>query len=786
MTAGSVTPATIRERSRPATDPGVRVLGHLAIAVQRHRIYPALSPLCREAVGECLASLAALATRDGERAETSDPSGRAPAEDGSGSLEAIDSTLLPAALSELVDGDPAEADPGPGAAPGVSRAPDRRGEDEAGELRIRVAPHRLHLDLAAVPGSTAIDELAERLYRADVEEVTIRTDASATEIARFARQVAAWDRSRTVHDSLAEAIAEQGITRIRVRSTDRLDVLEFDVLPATQLEVLRAEKRAREDEAAGVDSAIHKAWVRVETDCPLEPIDMVDLAFLVDSHADLARILVGMAEGEGQSIGAPMALRQTVSELIHLYSDLSDGAARTRFEELARTIMELEPEARRTLTRDVLLPDLMESGRAARVLRLMPDGEIVEALRTLVDLEAGAPGLMGLALERLSLPADRLRTLTRSVTDDVLPPAGFHIVRGAGDGIEESSRIRLASDGSVLRDLREYSALELAVDEETAGTLEQIRSEVVDMDDAAERLRCAISLIPHVRNPDRATGILDSVTGLLRPLLWEDARAAAGQVRALREVSESLEVADPEVAEAISSVLSGLLGPDYVQFQAQRWQQAEAPDPGVLEILDAFGSTAATAFMEALELEDRRAVRHGILDFVCAHAEVFADGVRVYLTDPRWTCVRNAVRVLGFAGPAGEVHLAATLRHSDDRVVRETFLALSRIGTPRAAEEILGQLGSGEPKRRDLAQEAIRRFPAAEGERLARRLLSKPQLWTDRPQVARVLIDRFMRTGAPGNEELLRALLPLRFQFWRPARMGLGWTASSALREAAR
>ena len=64
----------------------------------------------------------------------------------------------------------------------------------------------------------------------------------------------------------------QGITRIRVRSADRLDVLEFGVLRASQLEVLDAEKRAREEEEAGVASTIHKAWVRVETDCPPEQL----------------------------------------------------------------------------------------------------------------------------------------------------------------------------------------------------------------------------------------------------------------------------------------------------------------------------------------------------------------------------------------------------------------------------------------------------------------------------------------------------------------------------------
>jgi len=746
-------PAAATARAQPeqarALDPvSLRALTHLAVAVQRHRIYPALSPLCKEAVVECVKALSALRAHS-----ATDP-------------QAQPTDLSPTHATSAGDSVP---DVGEGDV------------DDVPELQVKIGTTLLYVDLVPVPSSTAIDEFTDRLFRADVEELSFRSTVSATEVARFCRRLASWDRSRGQYDYFSEAIAELGITGIGVRCTERLDVLDFDVLPAGQLENLRVEQEQQDSRRHDIEVSLQKAWVRVDTDCPLDPIDMLDLAFLVDSQTDLAQMLLGMAQGEGQSVGAPVALRQTVSELVHLYSGLSETAAEERFAALASTLMELEPAARRTLTRDVLLPDLLQSGKAAQVLRLLPDGEIVEAIRTLIDLDVGGAGLVGLALERLDLSGERLGIITRSMSDRLQPTTQPSAPSGPGAANQPSSRIRLESDHTIFRDMRELAAHDLGVDAETAKELRAIRDRVGVIDEVAERLRCVLTLLPHIRNPDRATEVLRSVTELLRPLLWEKPQQAAERVADLLAIANRMDGVDPEVGQAIKHVVGDLLDANYIQFQAERWREAGKTDETVAELFSALGPTATTAFHEALEELDDRQVRRTILTFMCAHAEVFAESLYDHLGDARWTIVRNSVRVLGFAPPGGEAAVAKLLKHPEKRVVRETFLALSRIGTPRAAEEILGQLEASDPKRRELAEDAIRRFPVAEGEKLTCRLLSKPEFYQDRPQVARALITRFLNPPSREGAKLLRPLLALRVQFWRPALFRLGWAAGAAL-----
>ncbi len=712
-------PPPVPVASAQAADPRVgKALTRLGVAIQRYRIYPARSPLCREA---------ADAAHD--------------------------------ALSEWAEST-------------VGDASDTLAVSETAEVRIRVSLGRLYLDLLPLPESGPISELAERLFRADIDELVIRANVTKTELARFCQRLAGWERQdRDL--TFSQVLTELDITGIRARDTKRLDVLDYGIVPSSRLGALRSERSQRERQSEGeVDASMHKAWMRVDLDASLEPLDMIDLAFLVDDQMDLARLLSKMARLEATDEGGSWTLRQTVSHLVHLYSKLSPEVAEARFTELAATLMELEREVRQTLTEDMILPDVLETGKSAPLMRLLPDEEIVEALRTLIDLEIGGQGLVRLAFERLDLPGERLRDVLQPLLEDLK----------SRKGTEDSApkiEVRLSADGDVFRDMRDFTALELAVDETTAEKLGEIRAELSALDPDTERLRCTLNMIPELRNPDRATAVLEPVPAWLATMMEDDPTEACTLIRSLRDTAHDLEIIDPELTEVVSQVLKELLTPDRIRESVRAWTNDESSSAAMLE---AFGPASAEAFLAALDEEPRRNERRVILDFMCAHADLFAEWLVPHAADVRWTVVRNVVLVLGFGGPGREAVVAKALRHPDKRVIREALLALGRIGTPRAAEETLAQL-SAEDERRDLAEEAIRRFPPEDGFRLAQRLLSDPDLYLDRPHVTRTLISAFLSDGQDTAEQLLRPLLALRFQFWKPALSRLGWTAAAALRQ---
>ncbi|MDX1577367.1 MAG: HEAT repeat domain-containing protein [Gemmatimonadota bacterium] len=707
------------ERRTPVDERIVRAVHALGVVVQRHRLYPSRSPLCRDAAAACRDAL--------------DEVWR-------GSPEVVEGEVRGSAVTDL---------------------------------SLRVASDRLYLELDPLPANGPITELGDRLFRADVEEVVIRQGVTRTELIRFCRRLAHWDRRRDPHLRLSEVLNELDVTGIRARDSERLEVLDFDIVASDRLEGLRTERRRRvREDGTGVDSSVHKAWARTSVDASAEPIDMIDLAYLVENQLDLAQMLFQLAEGETEASGSVAALRQTVTRLVHLYAGMSEDVAEARFRDLAASLMELEPEARRNLTRDVLIPDLLETGKSADLVRLLPDGEIVDAISTLADLEIGGQGLVRLALERLELPPGRLEV----VLGPLLERSREEMGAARPDARVE---VRLSSDEDVFRNLRAFSAHELAVGEETRARLEDVRERLEVVDGPAERLRCAVALVPHLRNPERAVEILRPLPAWLSSLLASDPEAAARQIRSLRDTARELEELDPELSDTVDEVLREVLMAEVVTRIAGPGEGAESDT--TLALLEAFGPVAASVFVEMLETEERRSVRRSLLDHMCEHASFFAPLVERYVQDGRWTVVRNVVRVLGFAGPGYEAALAAPLDHADDRVVREALLALGRIGSPRAAEEIFARLAATD-ERRELAEDAMRRFPLDQGVHLTRRLLSKPEFYRDRPEVARLLIVRFFADGHHGSEALLRPLLGYRLRPWQPALMRLGWAASAVLR----
>jgi hypothetical protein len=652
-------------------------------------------------------------------------------------------------------------------------------EQLSGEaLELRVAPRQIFHGADPLPGTAALSELADRLFRADVEELRVNRETPAKELGRFCRQLATWDRRNERDGSFAEILGERGVNSITARAADKLEILEVDVISNERLAQLSEERRARapEDQPREGDGS-HQAWIQVDTDCDVESIDLVDLAFLVENQADLAQVLYDIAEGGAQRASGAEALRENIAELIELYSSLSPRVAENRFDDLARTLMTLDPETREALTQDVLMPDLLETGKAARLLQLLPDEEMVDAIRTLGELEVGAPGLVKLAFDRLALPDERRVALARTVDESLHP--------GPEEGESDSTHVRLSADGSESQDLQEYTAHELSVDEETAAELDRIKTAVEAVQPAeggSEWLRGCANLVRHVRNPDHVEEMLELAAEALVSLIRSDAGKAAGAVDDLCSAADAVRDHRPEVAEAVDGLMLSICSPSFLRAQAQDWLGQEDPDSAGRALLLALGTASIEAFVRFLDEEPSRAVRRRVMDFMCENGRALAAVSIPYLSDERWTVVRNMVRIIGFAGPGHEAQLAPLVGHPEDRVAREALLALARIGSPEAAKLVVGRLEEENPSRRAMAEESIRTFPVEEGRRQARRLLADQRLLRRSPELARSLVERFVATDRTGWEDVLSPILSLRFRFWNRRQMALGRAAAAALK----
>ncbi len=700
---GARGPVTVRARRARPDDPVAALVGSLALAVQRHRIYPASSPLCDESIEECAAALAEAGGR------------------------AIELKVLPGGL-------------------------------RAGESKL--------------PETPANTELAERLFRADVERLTVAPTTSPKELQRFCIDLARRDRVQDSETTFPEALAERGVQGIRAEAATKLDLLDFGVMSAERIERLRQEqgwREARSDEG----SAVRRAWLRAETDCDLEALDLVDLAFLVENSSDLARMLKQLAEGRPQTGDDSEVLGESIAELIELYRGLSPRVANARFAALAQGVMMLEEGTRRSLTQGVLIPDLLETGKSAPLLMHFSDEVLAEGLRELGEAQIGGAGLVQMALARLPIPTERNRGLIRMLDGESEDPE-----EDAADSIA-AGKIRLEAESPQM-DLKEYAALDLAVDAEAEARLAVIRDSVSSDDGIDARLSCYANLIRHVRNPDHVEGFLSEAAPLLQEMIEREPGRAVRWIGEYDAAASDVRAQRPDIADVVASFLGELCGPDFVRLQVKEWTH-ERGRRASQDLLAAFGSASARPLLRALEEEESRGVRRRLVDFMCEQAERLAPGLVEHLKSPSWTVVRNVVRVLGFAGPGYEAHVGSFLTHAEPRVAREAFLALARIGSPEAADLVAHRLLSDDAGLVALAQESVWLFPEPEVRRMALELLSDPAFYRRRPALAREFVNRLGSGRSKLPADLLRPLVRYRFAFWTPRLAALAWAAARAL-----
>ena len=168
----------------------------------------------------------------------------------------------------------------------------------AGErFECRVAPRDLIVDDQPVGRGTVVEiELARRLHRAAIAQVTIEPSISARELSRFCEDLIRCSERAAAGVSLIDRLMEHGIERIALRPAYRPEVLPMPTVTAPVEDLVRHERLRREELFAKSGRTDHlyppdKGWVRVDPSVAFDTLSLVDLALLAGDPASLAGLL---------------------------------------------------------------------------------------------------------------------------------------------------------------------------------------------------------------------------------------------------------------------------------------------------------------------------------------------------------------------------------------------------------------------------------------------------------------------------------------------------------------
>jgi hypothetical protein len=683
------------------------VLKLLARAIRQFHTYPATSPICIEATTACHEGLAALPLRD--------------------------------------------------------------------RLSFRVTPHDLIVDETTIGAGTVIEhELTRRLFRARVANLDIDRAATPRDLSRFCVDLVAADDLEREGITFAERLTEHGVTAITVGMAHRPAVLDVgNPAPATQ--DLVTQERRRRDSLTQKEAPVSylyppdKGWVRLDPGQSLDSVSLVDLVVLVEDPADIASMLLRLTDDDLPGVeSSQTALEKKFSDVTLLFSALDPRLAQVMFGRLARAVLKLDPDRRNNLLQRTVLPGLLDGRDEGKVLRDFPDMDLAESICLLLDLETAAPEVLSAALNRLDLTPDRRAAIEPLIDERLRAQRGGETPDASGIDRHAQGLIRI--DSARGTDFSEFAAWDLSIDEQSEAVVAGVRQGIADTDNLTTQLKTISQLVRIEPNPTLVDAFLRRTLEFLLALeqadRWPDLIA---EIKGYTSMADELRERRPDVADTIGKALSDLCTPSRLLALAELHDRDDHGRAIVEDLTRALGPALVPGFVALIDRAAHQAKARAFTPLMCELAPVVAEALLAELDACGVAASRVIVKVLGHAGSGHETAVARLVQHTDPQVAREALRSLARIGTPSAAAHVARQLREGTSDRRAAAEEALWHFPPAPMATQLRELLRSREFVFKHPQLAARLIERAGQAKIQGLADVLKALEPLRFRFWKPS-----------------
>lgn len=684
------------------------VLKLLARAIRQFHTYPATSPICVEAITACQDALKALPHRD--------------------------------------------------------------------RLMFRVTPHDLIVDESTIGAGTVIEhELTRRLFRARVANLDIDRAATLRDLSRFCIDLVAAEHLEREGITFAERLTEHGVTAITVEMAHQPAVLDVgNPSPATK-DVL-VHERHRRDSLVKKDAPISylyppdKGWVRLDPGQSLDSVSLVDLVVLVEDPADIASMLLRLTDDEIPGVDTRQtALERKFSDMTLLFSALDPRLAQVMFGRLARAVLKLDPDRRNNLLQRTVLPGLLDGRDEGKVLRDFPDMDLAESICLLLDLETAAPEVLGAALNRLDLTPDRRAAIEPLIDERLRAQRGGETL-DRSSGIDRHAQGLIRVDASRGNDFGEFAAFDLSLDEQSVAVIGTVRDGIFDTDRLKVQLTTVAQLVTLEPNPTLVDAFLrrglELFLGLEQASRWQD---LAAEIRRYTTIAAELHERRPDVAETILKALSDFCMPSRLLALAELHDRDDQGRVIVEDLTRALGPALVPGFVALIDRAAHQVKARAFTPLMCELAPVVGEALLAELDSCGVAAARVIARVLGYSGSGHEAAVARLTQHGDAQVSREALRALARIGTTTAAVFVARQLREGSADRRASAEDAFWHLPPAAMATQLRELLRSREFVFKHPQMAARLIERAGQTKIQGLGDVLKALEPLRFRFWKPS-----------------
>lgn len=577
---------------------------------------------------------------------------------------------------------------------------------ERPELRLIVTKDGLRFgDEPLFPGQESYQSFAFELYTRKLADVRFHSGTEAPELISLLSLLKLTPAEIESSGGFENRLWDLGVGTITVTET-RVTIVDAGTLAATEADAATAPPMERKQ----IDEILAAAYGG-------RPRDQLMIARFIGDKRAVASYLRETFHGGGLSDS--LATAERFAELAQVACETGGEEGRAALlHSLAGALEDLDPEMRRQLLVDSLLPEARTDEALAAVIRQMDIDTVCHMLVDQIAEDTASRDGLARAIRNLAL-------ISMAEREEVVTAAGA-AMRGAG--LSESMvgevlelaapsrltmRERASAAGSQERPVDAiFKLMDLAptptakVDDDDSGVAairEESRRGITDGD----VVMALVSLvgIDHREQPFAATmaAIEDSLDLLVER---GEIDIAADAVDALKLASENPEFS-PAQRGRLAKALGKLTKPSDIKSIAHAlrlYETGTVENQAARRLLDALGPLAIEPLLEQLAEEQDMSVRKSIVDLLSEIARDYIPELGAHVSDPRWFVVRNVVSILGSARTSAVLpYLERTLRHADGRVRRETIRACSGISDRIAHEMLIAALTDDEAQNVQLA-----------------------------------------------------------------------------------
>jgi hypothetical protein len=646
--------------------------------------------------------------------------------------------------------------------------------DGPDEVCLTITPDALLVHEHPVgDGAFVKQELTRRLRRARVAELIVSRDCTARDITRFCVNLLRCSESADRTLSVAQFMSDDGVEAIAVQVTSRREVLPVAPSAPAQRELVAHERRRRDESTQPNTRTVHlfpphRGWIRLDPSEVYDTVSLADLAILVGDPNELAALLQRLVEESQPESGTDaQALERRFSDVAALFAGLEPRLSRVMFGKLARVLLDMEGERRRDLLGRKVLPAIFDGRPELNVLHAFSDTDLAESLCLLADSETSGAAVALSALDNLKLAPER-RAVILPLMDEIMraridPALGLDAATAIA--LDQQARRLTTIESTGSRSFVELAGFDFRLDDQARLTIGSVCDGIRSTDGLMVELLCLVNLVGLQPNPEVASefvhGAIERARELVTAGRWSDLSIALGRLAA---VTSSLRERRPEITALIDAELNALATPEFAGALLAQHDQDTDSQAVSLKLIDALGPAIAPALLSLLETDAHAAsVAVGLM---CERAPLFAEALAEGLPSYSRQTRAHVARALGHAGAGYEDQICALCDQKDEKTTREALRALSRIGTPRAAELVGVVARDARDWMSTATVETLLRFPPETGAHAIRDVLAHRAFVMAQPAAASRLIGRVAAAKVTGIEPVLRDIWSLRYRFW--------------------